>query len=916
MRYEVLGPLRVLRGETEVDLGRAGKPRQLLMILIAHGGRPVPVHALIASLWPHQPPPSARRNLQLYAYRLRCALGADAIDAGTAGYVLRVGETDVDHLARLAADGRAAVCAGDTGRASLLFRQALDLWRGDAYQDLADCDAVASEAHRLHQLRLAVAEQWAEAELSADTPAAQLVVELVGLTERSPYHEGLRALLMRALARGGRRAEALRAFSETRARLREELGVEPGPVLQGVHESILRGEVAVMRPVRPQPAQLPRDVVGFAGRSAQLAELDALVRDGSGGVLVISGTAGVGKTALAVHWAHRNAARFPDGQLHVDLRGFDPDGAPVSPDDALRGLLDALLGSTDRLPDSTFARTALLRSVLAHRRVLLLLDNARDPAQVRPLLPGAGGSLVVVTSRHQLDGLGATHNARLVALHHMPSDEARELLAHRLGAGRVAAEPDAVDDIIARCARLPLALAVVAARATAQPAHPLRILAAELSGGLDGLGGPDAATDLRSVFGCSYRLLAAPAARLFRLLGLPSGPDLAAEAAAALAGEGLAAVRARLGALARAHLLDQPTPGRYVQHDLLRAYAAELVSEVDGPTGRSHALSRLLDHYLHTAYRGVTRLYPHRCLITLTSTDGGLELADADESMAWFVAEHANLLAAIDLAERAGFLTHAWQLTWAVLTYLDRRGFWADGAAVSGKGLAAAERLGDRLGQAHSQHALGAALTHLGRLDEAQAAYAHAIDLFASEGHTVAEAHSHLNRALVDERQGDLIGALSRSQRCLDLCNGAGHRSGQAKALNAVGWYKARLGRPQEALADCERAVELVRELGDQYGEALTWDSLGYVHTSLDHLDEAIAAYERSVQLWQRLGDHHSLVSVLHRLGDAHRQAGQTDDAGRAWQRALTIHADIDHPEAAQILEKLRGLQRRPDRHH
>jgi NB-ARC domain len=363
-------------------------------------------------------------------------------------------------------------------------------------------------------------------------------------------------------------------------------------------------------PAVPVPAQLPPAVPAFIGRDAELASLDALLHPKAAAagpatvvIAALSGTAGVGKSALAVHWAHRAAAQFPDGQLYVNLRGFDPDGAAMEPSEALRGFLDALGAPATRIPESLSAQAGLYRTLLAGKRILVVLDNAKDAGQVRPLLPGSPGCLAIVTSRNQLTGLVATDSAYAMTLDLLGSGDARELLALRLGSRRVAREPDAVDEIIAGCARLPLALTIAAARAAGSPSFPLAVLATELreaTRALDPLNGGDPATDVRAVFSWSYHALTTDAARLFRRLGLHPGPDIALPAAASLAAIPQDRARALLGELTRAHLLAEHAPGRYAFHDLLRAYATELARAHDSQNVRNAAAHRVLDHYLHT----------------------------------------------------------------------------------------------------------------------------------------------------------------------------------------------------------------------------------------------------------------------------------------------------------------------------
>ena len=427
------------------------------------------------------------------------------------------------------------------------------------------------------------------------------------------------------------------------------------------------------------PRQLPTAIPHLAGRSDELRILDELLGrlDGTAGtagmagtalILAISGTAGVGKTALAVHWAHQVAERFPDGQLYVNLRGFDPSGAPVEPAEAIRSLLDAFGMSAERIPASPDAQAALYRSLLADRRMLVILDNARDEAQVRPLLPGNAPCLVVVTSRRQLAGLAATECAQLMNLDVLTDAGAHEMLCHRLGPELVDGESEAVVELISLCARLPLALAIAAARHAARPSRALHALVEELRPAqdrltlLDASDVADAVTSARAVFSWSYQSLTQPAARMFRLLAVHPGPDITAAAAASVAGLCQERARQALTELVLANLLAEHADGRYTCHDLLRAYAAEQASRSDSDADRRAAMHRMLDHYLHTAF-GAARLLdqadlparPH----TLAPGVVPEELADRREAFAWFEAERPVLSAAISQAARHGFDGHA-----------------------------------------------------------------------------------------------------------------------------------------------------------------------------------------------------------------------------------------------------------------
>ncbi|MEJ3747662.1 AfsR/SARP family transcriptional regulator [Actinomycetes bacterium KLBMP 9797] len=482
----VLGPLTAVAGGRRVGLG-AAMQRRLLAVLACRAGEQVPVDVLIDALWDADPPPTARKTLQVYVRRLRQGLGAERIRHHTSGYwlELRRGELDAHRFADLADGARAARHRGDLPAAGALLEQASHLWRGDPYADVPDVALVAEEAARLREQRLQASEDRFEVALAIGRHA-ELVPELGRLTSVHPYRERLRGHLMLALYRSGRQAEALAAFRDAHATFARELGIEPGAALRDLHAQILRADPALdwspaAPPAHPGPAawpaaafpvprQLPGDVPAFTGRQEALAALDALLPAadrapaGPVGVAAITGPASVGKTALAVRWAHRVAERFAGGHLYVDLRGSDPRHPPVSTAEAMRDLLDAFGVPARRMPASLAAQGALYRSLVADKRILLVLDDASSAEQIRPLLPGGAGCVAVVTSRNDLTELVAAHGAQPLALPPLTTGEARELLVRRLGPARVAADPGEMDEIIARCAGLPAALAVAAAR--------------------------------------------------------------------------------------------------------------------------------------------------------------------------------------------------------------------------------------------------------------------------------------------------------------------------------------------------------------------------------------------------------------------------------------------------------------------
>jgi tetratricopeptide (TPR) repeat protein/transcriptional regulator with XRE-family HTH domain len=665
------------------------------------------------------------------------------------------------------------------------------------------------------------------------------------------------------------------------------------------------------------PRQLPATATGFTGRAAELQELTRILDDAAGGapgtvvISAIGGTAGVGKTALALHWAHQVAGRFGDGQLYVNLRGFDPSGAPASPAEAIGVFLDALGVPPGKIPPLPDAQAGMYRSLVADRKMLIVLDNARDEQQVRPLLPASPASLVLVTSRNQLAGLASTEGARLVTLDVLTQAEAVQLLTSRLGARRAGAEPDAVREIADLCACLPLALAVAGARATARPGYALAGVAEELrdaEGRLDALDSGDPAASVRAVFSWSYQQLSAGAARMFRLLGLHPGPDISVPAAASLVATGAPEARRLLRELTRAHLITEHVPGRYAFHDLLRAYAAAQASDTDSEDDRAAATHRLLDHYLHTASAAVLLLEPTHRAVTLAPLSRGAmpePLADDQQAMTWFEAEHQVLLRTISLAGRSGYDIHAWQLPSAMSTYLERRGHWHEQISVLGTGLAAATRLGDTTGQVLSCLFLGNAYILADDYGQADAYFTQSLELCRRADDRRGQAMAHANLGVLTERQGRYADSIAHSERALHLFQAIGNTAGEAQMLNNIGYTYDVLGDYEQARAFCRRSLAKSADLGYRDSEAHTWDSLGSAEHHLGNFTEAADCYERALSLFRELGDRYYEANSLGNLGDTWRAAGDPPRAREAWQHALAILDDLGHADADKVREKL-----------
>jgi DNA-binding SARP family transcriptional activator len=939
-----------------LDVGTA-KQRGVLAALLLDPGHPVTVDTLIGRVWDDSPPAEARNVLYAHLSRIRRLLrdaggtdsgggdsgggdsgglhsgGADALpdlERRSGAYLLRVDPEQVD-LHRMRRLAEQAI--GDDLQRIKLLREAIDLWRGEPLTGLpGDWFARARDGIRAEYLELVL--RWARLETRYGQRGSA-VAQLRALAAEHPLVEPVAAELMLALHADGRTAEAFEVYAAAQRRLADELGVTPGTELQRVHK-ILLGAVTTAPPSEspretpdtPAPALLPTGVRGFTARTEELAKLDALVSDaGSAGpapIAVISGTAGVGKTALAVYWAHRVAGRFPDGQLYVNLRGFDPTGTVLDPGEALRGFLDAFGVPARQIPSGRAAQVNLYRSLVNGRRMLVVLDNARDVEQVRPLLPGSPGSLVLVTSRSRLTGLVAAEGAHPILLDLLSTEDSRELLAARLGRDRIATQPTAVGRIVTRCTGLPLALAIVAGRAATQPDHPLDHLAAELDanpGGtsLAALATDDDSTDPRSVFSWSYRQLSEPGRRLFRLLGVHPGPDLAVPAAASLVGLPIDEVRPLLTELTRAHLVEEHQQGspdcRYAFHDLLRAYASELVGDVDD---RRLALRRTLDHYAHTSTAIGLFLDPSRVPVAAPPAPvDGVAGIDADtptqdwtpqRAVAWFADEEPVLIAAIDRAVSEGFDEHAWHLAWALVSYMDRGGRWDDWLVTQQRGLAAAQRLGQRPMQANSERGVGRAFFKVGRYADAQRHLSAAYELYEELGDARGRANTLIDMAAVHEHDGRYAEALDAALGSVASYLSAGDRNGYGNALNAVGWYHSRMDHHAEALDYGERSLAILAETGDAYGQAYTLDSLGYALHHLGRYPEAAERYRQSIALCGQAGDRVALALVQSHLGDTLHAAGELAGATDAWRAAITLLDELDRAEAARVRAKLKSI--------
>jgi DNA-binding SARP family transcriptional activator/Tfp pilus assembly protein PilF len=933
MWFSVLGPLTV-RANDFVVVVSPGKQRVILAALLVRTGQVVSFDELAEAVWGDAPPESSRATVKNYVKRLRRLLGPSAgsrIVTRYPGYLIEAAADEVDLLAfELGCrEGTAAARAGNWHRASQVLGDALELWRGTPLADVPS-EALAREHQpRLEQLRL----HALEARIDADVRLGrhrEVIAELEALTAEQPLREHLHALLMLSLHRDGRQGEALAAYQRARRVLVGELGVEPGRELRELQREVLDGvprldgeaELMHSRVSEPEPVvprQLPPAIRQFTGRQRELNMLSRLLArdDGAAGtpaILAIGGTAGAGKTALAVYWAHHAAAGFPGGMLYVNLHGFGPSGAAVRPADAIRGFLDALGVPVQAIPADLEAQAALYRRLLVGKQLLIVLDNARDEWQVRPLLPATADCLVIVTSRRQLTGLAAADGASLLTLDVLSEQEARELLAARLGAGRLACEPAVVGELISLCARLPLALAIAAARAAARPSFPLAALTAELRDArnpLDALDTGEPVSSVRAVFSWSYQQLTAAAAAMFRLLGVHPGPDITVPAAASAASIDLRQARQALSELAGAHLAEERVPGRFALHDLLRAYATEQAEAMDNAARRRITLTRILDHYLHTGHAAALLLHSARDPITLTAPQSGVlpeHLGGHGQALAWFAAEHKVLLAVAAQAADGGFDTHAWQIPWTLADFLDRQGRWHDLAATHRNALAAAERLGKPSARAHASQNLGRAQMLLGSYDEARAHLGYALGQFQEVGDRVGQARTHITYGRLAGAEGRLEEALSHAMQAVELFQAAGDQAGHAHALNNAGWYQTKLGYYRQSLAYYRRALKLQREHSDRLAEAQTLDGIGYTCHRLGRYRQAVIYYQRSLRMHQGVGERFYEGLVLAHLSESLYACRDFHAADAAWKDASAILNELPLPNASQLDERLRHL--------
>ncbi|MCR6485050.1 winged helix-turn-helix domain-containing protein [Amycolatopsis sp. OK19-0408] len=933
--FRVLGPFEVRVHDRPLELG-GPRIRTLLALLVAHGGRVTAVSALADALWGMDAPPDTHRTVRTYMSRVRrslapvaTALGApDLLVTHATGYALRLSPDVLDsrEFERLVADARET--AADPVTASAKLSRALALWRGDAYEDFAGIPALLAETRRLHGLRLGAIEDRVDADLASGAGEA-LIGELTALSEQHPGHERLWGQLMTALYRAGRQADALDAFTRARAVLVEEFGLDPSPRLTEIHRRVLDNDPRLL-PAGSGPAHpvaeratatavrndLPGDIADFAGREAELARLLAVragvARTAPTAVVIeaIDGMAGIGKTTLAIHAAHRLAGDYPDARLFLDLHGHTSGQPPVTPAAALDTLLRALGVPAEKIPHDADARAALWRAELAGRSALVVLDNAADAAQVRPLLPGSPGTLLLITSRRRLLDL---EPARVLSLDVLPEADAIALFTGIVADDRLADDPDGVREVVELCGHLPLAIRIAAARLRSRPVWTVRHLAGRLRQATRPLAELSAGDrSVAAAFALSYRQLDPARQRMFRLLGLNPGPDVDVPAAAALAGTTAAEAERLLESLVDDHLLQQPVTGRFRFHDLVRQHARTTALAEEPEPARRAALRRLVGFHLHTGHRGSRLLDRQHPPIDVGEPPAGCvpaPLADDAAAMSWFDVNHECVLAARQAAEDAGWDTSVWQLAWTLDNFHYRRGYLQANITSWLAGLAAAERLRDVAVRARAHRRLGLVYGPFGKPAEALHHLNRSLVLTGEIGDTLGQAGVHFVLALHWINEKDDERALGHATSALELYRALGDPKWEARAFSMIGACQSRLGRHREARAQAEAGLALCREREDVYGEADALDSLATIARESGHHGDALGRSREALALWRHLDNTYRQAGTLAAIGDAHRALDECDRARDAWHQAIELYrAHNLHPAADEIEKRSADL--------
>ncbi|MEZ0094444.1 BTAD domain-containing putative transcriptional regulator [Streptacidiphilus sp. EB129] len=932
MDFRLLGPLEVRDDEGEPLRVPEGGARTLLAALLVHADTAVSGDSLAWYLWGSQPPRQPRQALQVTVTRLRKCLGpvgAERITRVGAGYrfAVRPGELDLHRFATLHQRGSAAHRAQDWPAAADLLRRALECWRGQPLDDVAGEPLALETVPALREQRFDALTGRIEADLALGRHG-RLVGELARMVEDEPLREQFRCQLMLALYRSGRRAEALDAFQTGRRLLVGRLGIEPGAELRELHQAVLADDPglawsappspAAARDAAPaaagdrlRPAQLLADLPDFTGRTAAVERLEALLAKAAtepvGGPVVLSaidGAGGMGKTSLAVHVAHRMLHYFPDGQLQIDLHGVG--GAPADPDDVLARFLRGLGVPPDRIPADPEERGALYRSTLAGRRVLVLLDNVRDAAQVRPLLPGSGGCSVLITSRSSLPGLDGACRLTLDVLE---QDEALALFTRIVGSDLADAEPEAVEAVLGVCAGLPLAIRIAAARLIARPGWTVKDLAERLGDEryrLSELTVEDRA--VRACFAVSYRDLPADQARAFRLLGLCDGPSIGVPAAAALLALPVAATEQLLDALVGVHLLQPRENGHYRLHDLLRVYAAECAQAEEPQQERDAATGRMLGWYLHTSAAASRVLNPNRRHVVLDPPEAdrpALEFADFDRALAWCESERANLVAAVAQAARAGRHEIAWKLPITMWDLFNLRSQHQDRIVCNEIALDGARATGDLEATAWVLNTLSSAYQAAGRLTEASGCLFQALEIRGRLGDLRGEGSCLINLGYVQIEMGRPAEAVPMLERALEIFRGLGVRAAEAVSLMNLGEAHKQLGNLTTALGHHREALAINRETADRFTLGRAMANVADTLCALGRFDEAAELAAEGHTTNQEAGNRVDEAIALDVLGQIHAARGEAAPAVRHWRDAHAILTELGHPRAVDVGARL-----------
>jgi DNA-binding SARP family transcriptional activator/tetratricopeptide (TPR) repeat protein len=904
------------------------KQRLVLAILALEANRQVPVERLVDLVWPDGPPRTATHAVRVCVSGLRAALAGTEADIQTRGtgylFVIDPSAVDAHRFRELAA--RARESATEAHRVALLD-EALGLWSGPALDGAAPPATRERLCAGLEDARLAAVEDRADALLRLGRHG-ELVDELTNLVAAHPLRERLAGQQMLALYRGGRTGDALTAYQRIRSDLAEQLGLDPDGALQRLQAAILRGEdpapsppvadatpTAGPPPARPIPAQLPAAVDGFAGRADELSTMDGLGETAT--VVVVGGTAGVGKTALAVHWAHRRRDWYPDGQLYLNLRGRGP-GAPVRPEQALGGFLRALGVPAEEIPLDVDEAAARYRTLLAGRRMLVVLDNAAGVDQVRPLLPGAAGCLALVTSRDRLAGLAVRDGARLLRLETLDAEQSAQLLTGLLGARRMAAAGEAAVDLARLCGRLPLALRIAAAQLVRHPGRPIADLVNQLREGdrlamleIEG----DEQSAVRAAFDQSYVGLKPEEQRAFRLAGLLPGTDFTVQAAAALTGAAATQTGRSLARLVDAHLLDEPVPGRYLLHDLLRLYAQTLAGTEDAPLERAAALRRLGEFYVRSADAAAARLYPQMQRLPPPPGEGETTLfADAAAALAWLEAERGNLVAAAERAAAVGPRPVAWLLVDALRGYFWMRRHTDDWLAAGAAALAASTVDGDEPGLAAAHLCLAQAHRFLSHHDAAVEHFRQAVAHAERAGWPQGEAAATGSIANLYRDQGRLADAADYHRRAGAIFRRIGGAGGEAVSLTNLGNVQIDSGALREGAENLDRALEIYRRIGAHNAQAHALNSLGCAQHLRGNLDAATEHLDRALRMHREAGSREGEADTLNNLAEVHLHAGRLDEARRMAEASLALAVDAgdrrveaDASHTLAVLDRLVG---------